>query len=40
MKKTLYSALAIVATLVASLVASSACFWFIYQPQEPKSLQD
>ncbi len=26
-------------TLVASLFASSACFWGFYQPEEPKSLR-
>ncbi|HBL85076.1 MAG: cyclic lactone autoinducer peptide [Clostridiales bacterium GWF2_38_85] len=40
MKKTLFSALAVIATVVATLVASSACWWFIYQPEEPVSLQD
>ena len=40
MKKALYSALAVVATVVATMVASSACWWFIYQPAEPESLQD
>lgn len=28
------------ATVFAALAASSACFWWIYQPEEPTSLQD
>jgi cyclic lactone autoinducer peptide len=41
MKKHSFIALAATLfTLIASLVASSACFWGMYQPQEPKSLQD
>lgn len=28
------------ATVVASTVATSACFWCLYQPEEPKSLRD
>jgi cyclic lactone autoinducer peptide len=42
MKKIKFSILAAAAalfTLVASLVASSACIWGWYQPEEPKSLQ-
>jgi len=27
-------------TLLATLVASSACFWGWYQPEEPKSLRN
>ncbi|QSX07061.1 cyclic lactone autoinducer peptide [Sedimentibacter sp. zth1] len=40
MKKKLLSIISILATLVATLVATSACFWWAYQPVEPKSLQD
>ena len=41
MKKTgILSALAAVATLVAAAVATSACFFFLYQPEEPESLKD
>ena len=40
MKKTRLIALAATLfTVVASLVASSACFWGFYQLEEPKSLQ-
>ena len=28
------------ATVVASIVATSACFWSHYQPEEPKCLRD
>ncbi|GAA0117456.1 MULTISPECIES: cyclic lactone autoinducer peptide [Clostridium] len=27
-------------TVVASTVASAACYWAFYQPEEPKSLRD
>jgi len=38
--KHLFSLIAVVTTLVATYVASSACFWFIYQPEEPKCLRE
>ena len=31
---------AAVATIMASTVATSACTWLIYQPEEPKSLRE
>ena len=31
---------ATIATVVASTVATSACWWMSYQPEEPKSLRD
>lgn len=31
---------ATVATLFASMAASSACIWTLYQPEEPKSLRE
>ena len=40
MKKSFYSKLAVVATLIATLCATSACWFFSYQPEEPKSLRD
>ena len=30
----------IVATVMASIVSTSACFWAHYQPEEPKSLRE
>jgi AgrD protein len=33
-------AVAAFATVVASTVATSACWWAGYQPEEPKSLRD
>ncbi|MEG2353013.1 MAG: cyclic lactone autoinducer peptide [Clostridium sp.] len=27
-------------TIVATTVATSACYWFMYQPEEPKCLRD
>lgn len=38
--KKLYGMIAAVSTLVAALVASSACYFFIYQPEEPASLRN
>ena len=38
--KKFYGLVAAVSTLVAALVASSACFLFFYQPEEPASLRD
>ena len=29
-----------IATLFAAFAASSACFWWTYQPEEPETLQD
>lgn len=39
MKRRLFSLVAAVATVVATLVASSACFYALYQPEEPKCLR-
>lgn len=40
MKKRLLTLVASVATVVAAVVASSACFWYAYQPEEPKCLRE
>lgn len=40
MKKRLLSLAATIATVVAATVASSACYWFVYQPEEPKCLRE
>lgn len=32
--------IATVGTVFASMVASSACIWALYQPEEPKSLRE
>lgn len=32
--------LATVGTLFASMMVSSACYWGMYQPEEPKCLRD
>lgn len=29
-----------VATIVASFMATSACYWLSYQPEEPECLRD
>lgn len=38
--KKMYGLIAAISTLVAALVASSACYFFIYQPEEPASLRN
>lgn len=38
--KKLYTAIAAIATIVAAAIATSACFFIIYQPAEPESLRD
>lgn len=43
MKKTkskFLSLFAVFTTIIASIVASSACFWYYYQPEEPEVLRD
>lgn len=40
MKKTLITLAATAFTVLATLVATSACFWGWYQPEEPKALRD
>lgn len=38
--KKLFSLVATLTTLIAATVASSACIWYLYQPEEPKSLRE
>ncbi|NLV57668.1 MAG: cyclic lactone autoinducer peptide [Clostridiales bacterium] len=38
--KKVYGLVAALSTLVAAMIASSACFLFFYQPEEPASLRD
>ena len=38
LKNKILGAVAVAATLLASIAATSACFWFIYQPEEPECL--
>lgn len=40
MKAKFLAVIAAVATVLATTVASSACWWYIYQPEEPKSLRN
>ncbi|MGN0028011.1 MAG: cyclic lactone autoinducer peptide [Clostridium sp.] len=28
------------ATVIASVVSTSACYWMMYQPEEPKALRE
>lgn len=39
-KKTLLGLIATFTTMIAAMVASSACLWFSYQPEEPKCLNE
>lgn len=40
MKKKILMSIATVATVFASIVATSACVFASYQPEEPKCLRD
>lgn len=39
-KKTLFAIITAIATLLATTIATSACYWYFYQPEEPKCLKD
>jgi len=39
-KMNIYTAIAAMATILATVVATSACIFFAYQPEEPQSLRD
>jgi AgrD protein len=39
-KKNLFALIATIATVFATTIATSACFWYWYQPAEPKCLKD
>ncbi len=38
--KKFYGVIAAVSTVIAAVLATSACTWFMYQPEEPQSLRD
>jgi AgrD protein len=40
MKKRILMSVATIATLLASVVSTSACFFSHYQPEEPKCLRE
>ena len=40
MKRKLFAAVAVIGTLVATVAATSACVWYLYQPEEPESLRN
>lgn len=40
MKKKILMSIATIATIIASVVATSACFWSMYQPEEPECLRE
>lgn len=40
MKTKVLAVIATLATLIASAVATSACWWYFYQPEEPETLKE
>lgn len=40
LNKKFFTLVATITTIVAASVASSACTWVLYQPEEPKSLRE
>ena len=40
MKKKMFALAAAIATVFATTIATSACFWYFYQPEEPDCLKD
>ena len=38
--KKLMAIVATLATVLAATAATSACWWYLYQPEEPKSLKN
>ncbi|MHC1683536.1 MAG: cyclic lactone autoinducer peptide [Clostridiaceae bacterium] len=38
--KKFFTLVATITTVVAASVASSACLWYTYQPEEPKCLSE
>lgn len=40
MKRKLFALIAAASTVIAAAVASSACLWILYQPEEPECLSE
>lgn len=40
MKKRILMSIATFATIIASIMSTSACFWSLYQPEEPECLKE
>ncbi|MGB8454621.1 MAG: cyclic lactone autoinducer peptide [Anaerocolumna sp.] len=40
MKRKLLTLATAIATVFATTIATSACYWYFYQPKEPKCLED
>lgn len=40
MKTKILAIIATLATVIASTVATSACWWYFYQPEEPETLKN
>jgi len=39
-KRKLFTIVTAIATVFATTIATSACYWYLYQPKEPKCLED
>ncbi len=39
-KRKLFAFVTAIATVFATTIATSACFWYLYQPEEPKCLEN
>ena len=39
-KRKLFTVVTAIATVFATTIATSACLWYLYQPQEPKCLEN
>jgi cyclic lactone autoinducer peptide len=39
-RRNLLALITAIATVFATTIATSACFWYFYQPEEPKCLND
>lgn len=40
LKSKLLMGIATIATVFAGAIATSACMWYLYQPEEPKCLRE
>lgn len=40
MKKAILAVVSVIAVFFATVVASSACIFYVYQPKEPKCLRE
>lgn len=40
MKRKMFAFVSAIATVFAATIATSACFWYFYQPEEPECLKE